>query len=130
MAAAKHLPVYKEANRLVRHLYETTKKAPRELRYTLVQRLLTESVELIVDIDSANRHEKQERLDFIKQAQKRVVRLGVLLSAAYEQRCLSKGAAALCIKSISDLEKQMFGWGKHTHKGLAVVGQPELGAST
>ena len=51
MAAAKHLPVYKEASRLVRHLYETTKKAPRELRYTLVQRLLAESVELIVDID-------------------------------------------------------------------------------
>ena len=55
MAKAKQLPVYKEAQRLVSVLHETTKKAPRELRYTLVQKLLTEAVEIIVDIESANK---------------------------------------------------------------------------
>jgi hypothetical protein len=130
MAAAKHLPVYKEASRLVNHLYATTKKAPRELRFTLVQRFLSESVELLVDIDAANRSSKHERLSYIREAQKRAVRVSVLLATAYEQRCLSRGALALCIESMAMLEKQLFGWARHTESGLALSRQSELGAST
>jgi len=36
---AKQLPVYKEAQRLVSLLHEATRKAPRDLRHTLVNRL-------------------------------------------------------------------------------------------
>jgi len=68
--SAKHLPVYKAASVLVRQIYDTTKKAPRELRYTLVHRLISESVDLLVDVDSANRSESMTRFNFIREAQK------------------------------------------------------------
>jgi len=77
MAKSKSLPAYKEAQRLVSTLHETTKKAPKELRYTLVQRLLSESVELIVDIDTANRLQGHARGNQITKAQRRNARLDV-----------------------------------------------------
>ncbi len=54
MAIHKHLPIYRDAQRLVTELHDTTRKAPRDLRYTLVQRLLDEAVELCVDIADEN----------------------------------------------------------------------------
>jgi hypothetical protein len=128
--SSKHLPAYKAASVLVRQLYDTTKKAPRELRYTLVHRLIGESVDLLVDIDSANRSESEVRFGFIREAQKRMVRINVLMTAAYEQRCISKGAAALFVESLSTLEKQLEGWARYTQKSLVGIGQSKLESST
>lgn len=110
MAKSKSLPAYKEAQRLVSTLHETTKKAPKELRHTLVQRLLSESVELIVDIDTANRLQGHARSNHIDKAQRRNARLDVLLFVAMEQRCLSKGAAAKAMEHIDGLGRQLHGW--------------------
>ena len=128
--SAKHLPVYKAASVLVRQIYDTTKKAPRELRYTLVHRLISESVDLLVDVDSANRSESMTRFNFIREAQKRMVRISVLMTSAYEQRCISKGAAAIFVESLATLEKQLEGWSKYTQKSLVGVGQSKLEPST
>jgi len=131
MASAKHLPVFKEGNRLVLDLYQTTKKAPRELRYTLVQKLLSVAIELVVSIDSANRQQKPgPRLAEIRVVQERHVRIGVLLTAAYEQRCLSKGAMAACLLRIEELEKQIVGWAKYTENSLAASMQSDSAVST
>lgn len=110
MAKSKDIKAYKEAQRLVMKLHETTKKAPKELRFTLVQRLLSESVEMIVDIDSANRARGQDRVEKLELAKKRNARLDVLLFVAMEQRCLSKDAAAQAIQHVDNLGKQLHGW--------------------
>jgi len=116
---------------LVSHLYQTTKKAPRELRYTLVHRLLSESVEALVDIDAANRcFEPRERLSTLRELQKRVVRIGVLLTTAFEQRCISTGAMALCIQTIDAFDAQLTGWAKQTESKSSSIGSLEPGAST
>ena len=125
MARAKNLPVYKEAQRLVSTLHETTRKAPRDLRHTLVQKLLSESVELIVDIDSANRAGPKERLQCIQSAQRRNARLDVLLFVCMEQKCLSKGAAAKAMTYIDTISKQAHGWEKNATKQLAASARPE-----
>jgi len=131
MASAKHLPVFKEGNRLVLSLYQTTKKAPRELRYTLVQKLLSEAVELIVSIDTANRQQEPgKRLAEIRDVQKSHVRIGVLLTAAYEQRCLSKGAMTACLLHMEALGKQIVGWAKYTESSLAASMQSDSAVST
>jgi len=114
MAKSKSLPAYKEAQRLVSTLHETTKKAPKELRHTLVQRLLSESVELVVDIDTANRLQGHARSNHIDKAQRRNARLDVLLFVAMEQRCLSKGAAAKAMEHIDGLGRQLHGWSAQT----------------
>lgn len=116
---AKQLPVYKEAQRLVNLLHETTRKAPRDLRHTLVQRLLTESVELIVNIDSANRNELNVRVKHIQLAQQRVARLDVLLFVCMEQRCLSRKAAVQAMASVDNLGKQLHGWARNAQNQVA-----------
>lgn len=129
MRGSKGLPVYKTGTQLVSHLYQTTKKAPRELRYTLVHKLLTEAVEMLVDIDTANRaFDPSDRLSFLREVQKRVIRVGVLLAVAFEQRCLSHGAMALCIQTSDALDMQLIGWAKHTEKRASGIGalEPEL----
>lgn len=130
MGAAKHLPIWKDAQRLVKMLHETTRKAPRDLRHTLVQRLLTEAIELLVDIDTANRTSGAQRLDHIRQAQQRIVRVDVLLQVATDQRCLSLGAAAQAIEKIDVLGRQAHGWAASTTKTLATTGPPEPELST
>ena len=94
MAAAKHLPIYREAYRLVAHLHQATRKAPRDLRHTLVQRLLDETVECCVDIADANRASGEDRAARIDRLANRIHRVNTLLTVAMEQRCLSTGAAA------------------------------------
>ena len=130
MAKSKSLPAYKEAQRLVSTLHETTKKAPKELRHTLVQRLLSESVELIVDIDTANRLQGHVRANQIAKAQRRNARLDVLLFVAMEQRCLSKGAAAKAMEHLDALGKQLHGWEKQTTSHLSASPAPKAEPST
>jgi len=129
MAKVKQLPIYKEAQRLVSVLHDTTRKAPRDLRHTLVQKLLSESVELIVDLDSANKSTMEQRIAHINTAQKRVARLDVLLFVGLEQRCLSKGAAAKAMEHIDALGKQVHGWEKNATNQVARSEKPESRAS-
>ena len=77
MAVTKHLPIWRDAHNLVRILYTTTRKAPRELRYTLVQQMITEAVEACADIADANRSTGQQRIDTIDQLQRRTAASGL-----------------------------------------------------
>jgi len=119
MARAKQLPIYKEAQRLVSLLHESTRKAPRDLRHTLVQKLLTEAVELIVDIDTANRSELEKRVTHIQLAQQRVARLDVLLFVSMEQRCLSRKASIKSMEHVDGLGKQLHGWLRNAENQVA-----------
>jgi len=119
MAKAKQLPIYKEAQRLVSQLHESTRKAPRDLRHTLVQKLLTETVELMVDIDTANRNELEVRVSHIQLAQQRVARVDVLLFVSMEQRCLSRKAAIAAMEHIDNLGKQLHGWSRNAQNQVA-----------
>lgn len=129
MSAHKNLPIYRDAQRLVGHLHQSTRKAPRDLRHTLVQRLLDESIEICVRIASANRtdsSDKAERALRIEAVQETISRTDVLLIVAREQRCLSTGAAAVAMEAIDKLGAQAFGWAKKT---LGHRDQPESRAS-
>jgi len=130
MAKSKSLPAYKEAQRLVSVLHETTRKAPKELRLTLVQRLLSESVEVIVDIDTANRLRGHARENQIERAKRRAARLDVLLFVAMEQRCLSKGAAGKAMEHIDNLRRQLHGWAKQTTDHLSASPASKADTST
>lgn len=130
MAKSSNLPVYKTAQRLCAALHETTKKAPKELRATLVQRLLNESVDLVVDIDSANRTFAQIRKEEINTAQKRAARIDALLFVASDQRCISLGAFALCVSHIDEVKKQLHGWAAQTQNQLTSNQAPNVRPST
>lgn len=112
MAPTANLPIYRSAYRLVQHLHQSTRKAPRDLRYTLVQRLLDESVEVCVDIADANRNTGPARSELLAALQRRIGRVDTLLAIAREQHCLSTGAAAVAMSHMDELGKQAHGWAK------------------
>lgn len=125
MSAHKNLPIYRLAQQLVSHLHQSTRKAPRDLRHTLVQRLLDESVEICVRIVLANRTDSADRTTRAKRitaAMESIARVDVLLLVAREQHCLSMGAAAVAMEHIDKLGGQAHRWGAHT---LGHGGQPE-----
>lgn len=126
MSAHKNLPIYREALRLVGHLHQSTRKAPRDLRHTLIQRLLDEATETCVLIASANRATGEVRAERIEALTEAITRVDVLLLVAREQHCLSIGAAAVGMEHIDALGKQAHGWGKHT---LGHGDRPESKAS-
>lgn len=127
MTAHQGLPIYREAIRLVGHLHQCTRKAPRDLRHTLVQRLLDESVQACVHIAMANKADKRDRADTIASLSATIARIDVLLTVAREQRCLSIGAAAVAMEHVDALGKQAHGWGRHT---TSHSGKPESEPST
>lgn len=112
MAAANTLPIYRTAMKLVQHLHQCTKKAPRELRYTLVQRLMDECVEVCVDAADANRASGAQRARAIERLAGRIVRVEVLTAVALEQRCVSIPAAAIAMEHVESLGRQATGWAK------------------
>jgi NTP pyrophosphatase (non-canonical NTP hydrolase) len=126
MVAHKHLPIWRDAQRLTMHLHEATTKAPREMRYTLVQRLLSESVEVSVAIANANRAKGSRRKESLGDVLDHLVRINILLQVALQQRCLSRRSAAHAIEMLDTISKQAHGWERST----IGHGKPELGAST
>lgn len=110
----RHLPIWKDAQELLRLLYEGTQKAPRELRPTLVRRLLDESVELCVHVDQANRARGSARVREIIGAQRAAARIAVLLPIAIDRRCMSLGAGALAVEKQDAVSRQAHGWREST----------------
>jgi hypothetical protein len=107
MAPSANLPIYREAYRLVSHLHQSTRKAPRDLRHTLVQRLLDESVELCVDISDANRNSGAVRAESLTRLQRRVGRVDTLLTIAREQHCQPQCLSG-CSKAWKHLQPPLF----------------------
>ena len=119
--AAKDLPIYRSATRLISLLYDSTKKAPRDLRHTLVQRLLDETVEVCVGIVEANRVIGADRIPRVERLRQRITRTETLLTVALEQRCISKGAAATAMEHVDSLGRQATGWLEKTKEGAAAT---------
>lgn len=114
MAPTKTLPIYRDATILVKQLHESTRKAPRDLRFTLVQNLLGEAVEICVDIVTANRAGGPDRAARLAVLASRITRVEVLLMVAIDQRCISKGAAANAMQHLDALGRQTAGWARAT----------------
>jgi hypothetical protein len=106
VVAHKHLPIWRDAQRLTEHLHASTTKAPREMRYTLVQRLLSESVEVSVTIANANRASRKDRVVHIRTLHEHLTRVDVLLQVSLQQKCLSRKSAAHAIELLDNVARQ------------------------
>lgn len=127
MARHNHLPIWRDAQSLVRQLTDSTRKAPRDLRYTLVQQLIGEAIELCCDIADANRATDRARADRLEQLQRRIARIDILLQVATDQRCLSLGATANAMEHLDAVGRQAHGWARSTNVSH---GTPEPASST
>ena len=110
MANYDELPVYKASYDLLVEIFQFTRNFNREFKYTVVESLKKETLELITLIYRANsRHDKYQVL---QEARERieVIRLFVRLLKDLKQISLKK--FVLVNKHIENVSKQLTGWQK------------------
>ena len=109
MKPSETLPIFKEAQRLSSLIVETSSKAPKPYRYTLISRLINLSLDLIGFIDTANR-DVNTRIGVLLKASATIQKIKTLVFISVDSRCFSLNASALIIKSIEKISEHLDRW--------------------
>lgn len=113
MALAQHLPIYKLASDLCSLAADLTKNMRREFKRTLGEKLLTECIEVTIQIFRANTAEGTERVRHIQQILERIQVIELMLRLALDKRLIGASQYARTIEITDPLGRQATGWKKH-----------------
>lgn len=113
MALAQHLPIYKLASDLCSLAADLTKNMRREFKRTLGEKLLTECIEVTIQIFRANTAEGPERVRHIQQILERIQVIELMLRLALDKRLIGASQYARSIEITDPLGRQATGWKKH-----------------
>ena len=113
MALAQHLPIYKLASDLCSLAADLTKNMRREFKRTLGEKLLTECIEVTIQIFRANTAEGTERVRHIQQILERIQVIELMLRLALDKQLIGASQYARTIVITDPLGRQATGWKKH-----------------
>ena len=114
MAQYDNLPVFKAIYDLLLEVYQRTRNVPRDLRYTLVQDLKNELLDLMVLIYQANSQREKEPL--LRKSLEVFVHARLRIRLLKDMHHLSIAQfAQLCLKTES-ISKQLTAWHKYSQK--------------
>ncbi|HHB78400.1 MAG TPA: four helix bundle protein [Saprospiraceae bacterium] len=114
MALYDNLPVYKAAYDLFQDITMLRSKMKREYKFTLGERLLNETVELIINIYKANR--SREKIKYIADAQEHTEIIRLLLRLLKDIKEVSLKRFIALNQKIEMVSKQLTGWMKYQKK--------------
>ncbi len=114
MALYDNLPVYKAAYDLFQDITMLRSKMKREYKFTLGERLLNETVELIINIYKANR--SKEKIKYIADAQEHTEIIRLLLRLLKDLKEISLKRFIALNQKIEMVSKQLAGWMKYQKK--------------
>lgn len=114
MAQYDNLPVFKAIYDLLLEVYQRTRNVPRDLRYTLVQDLKNELLDLMVLVYQANGQREKEPLLRKSLEVFMYVRLRIRLLKDMHHLSIPQ-FAQLCLKTES-ISKQLTAWHKYSQK--------------
>ncbi len=110
----EQLPVYKETYQLLLFVYQYTKRINRQYRYSLAEELKLACQDVLINIYEANTSE--QKLEHIKQAIKKLVRVRVLFRILRDLNQLSTKQIVHIIDKLSSVSKQLTAWHKYIQK--------------
>ncbi len=114
MALFSELPVYKLGYDLLISIYQRTGTFTREYKYTIGERLKSETLELLINIYKANKSKKETRGQYIEIARQHVEVVRLLTRIVKDLKVIGiKGFVALNVQ-IEALSKQLASWQKYT----------------
>lgn len=114
MALFSELPVYKLGYDLLLNIYERTATFTREYKYSVGERLKSETLELLINIYKANKSKKETRMQYIENARQHMEVVRLLLRVVKDLRVIGiKGFVALNVQ-VEALSKQLASWQKYT----------------
>ena len=114
MAQYDNLPVFKAIYDLLLEVYQRTRNVPRDLRYTLVQDLKNELLDLMVLVYQANGQREKEPL--LRKSLEVFMYVRLRIRLLKDMHLLSiPQFAQLCLKTES-ISKQLTAWHKYSQK--------------
>lgn len=111
MAIYDNLPVYKAAYDLFQDITMLRSQMKREYKFTIGERLLNETIELIINIYKANRSKTKKT--FIEDAQERTEIIRLLLRLIKDVKEISLKRFIALNQKIESVSKQLTGWMKY-----------------
>jgi len=111
MAVYDNLPVYKAAYDLFRDITMLRSQMKREYKFTVGERLLNETIELIITIYKANRSKAKK--PFIAEAQEHTEIIRLLLRLIKDIKEISLKRFIALNQKIEMVSKQLTGWMKY-----------------
>ena len=111
MALYENLPVYKAAYDLFQDITLLRSQMKREYKYTIGERLLNETIELIINVYKANRSKTKK--GFIADAQEHTEIIRLLLRLLKDIKEISLKRFVALNQKIEMVSKQLAGWMKY-----------------
>ena len=111
MALYENLPVYKAAYDLFQDITLLRSQMKREYKYTIGERLLNETIELIINVYKANRSKVKN--EFISVAQQHTEIIRLLLRLIKDIKEISLKLFIALNQKIETVSKQLSGWMKY-----------------
>jgi hypothetical protein len=108
MALYTELPIYHKTYELLSLITTSIKHFPRDLKFSLGDRLRNECVDLVVFIYKANSN--QNKVPYLKEILDRIQVIQLLTRLAKDLHCLSIKKFSEISMSIQSLSKQTSGW--------------------
>jgi|TARA_R110000737_G_scaffold352539_2_gene398961 four helix bundle protein len=114
MALYDNLPVYKAAYDMFQDITILRSKMKREYKFTLGERLMNASLDLIINIYKANRQKEKKKYIEVAQEQTELIRL--LLRLLKDIKEISLKRFISLNEKIEMVSKQLTGWMKYQKK--------------
>ena len=114
MAIYENLPVYKAAYDLFQDITILRMKMKREYKFTLGERLMNVTLELIINVFRANK--AKQKINYISAAQEQVELIRLLLRLLKDIKEISLKRFIVLNEKIELVSKQLSGWMKYQVK--------------
>ena len=111
MALYFDLPVYKKTYDLLLVLLDLSSDLSKTYKYTLGERIQSESIELIVNIYKAN--SSMEKLQFISKSREHIEIIRLMIRILHDVKQISLKRMIFINTIIEDISKQLVGWQKY-----------------
>lgn len=113
----RELAVFTRAKKLSEYLFVITEKSPKKLRWSIVERLLNGSTEIIENLYRANyERERERRVEFQKRAMVNLNILDFYAETAKTKRAITTRQMLIIAKQIAEVKKLLTGWIKSTKR--------------
>ena len=135
MAYAEELKVYKSAYDLLLMTYTEMHTVPREVRYTLLERLRDELTEVLILVIRANA--THDKIGLIIQARELIAKVKIRFRILSDMHCINEKKYARYAAAAVEVSKQLSGWqdycAKHntpkTSASVSIRNQQDQGLS-
>ena len=110
MAQYRHIPIYRLTYELLQRVMVVSKDFPREYKFTLVQKIKDEVIEMVVLIYHANSSEN--KISHIENLLERLQVVELLLRLCHDMKLIHMKSYSSVVEMTESIAKQAQGWKK------------------